>query len=76
MTTPQVLDILAARKISELPVVDADHRPLGLIDITDVLPLLPREPKDRETAETDLADTPLLPLKPALPRDDSISRVA
>ena len=28
--------ILAERKISELPVVDADGRPLGLIDITDL----------------------------------------
>lgn len=30
-------EILARRKISELPVVDADGRPLGLIDITDVV---------------------------------------
>lgn len=29
--------ILAQRKISELPVVSADRRPLGLIDITDVM---------------------------------------
>ncbi len=35
------LDILRTRKISELPVVDDDHRPIGLIDITDVLGLLP-----------------------------------
>ncbi|WP_425616899.1 SIS domain-containing protein [Anatilimnocola sp. NA78] len=28
--------LLADRKISELPVVDADHKPAGLIDITDV----------------------------------------
>ncbi len=28
---------LAKRKISELPVVSSDHRPLGLIDITDVM---------------------------------------
>ena len=30
-------EILADRKISELPVVDHEHRPVGLIDITDVL---------------------------------------
>ena len=30
-------ELLASRKLSELPVVDADGRPLGLIDITDVL---------------------------------------
>jgi arabinose-5-phosphate isomerase len=35
--------IMAERKISELPVVDADGRPQGLIDITDVVALLPKE---------------------------------
>jgi arabinose-5-phosphate isomerase len=39
----RALDILAGRKISELPVVDADGRPAGLIDITDVVGLLPRD---------------------------------
>lgn len=33
--------IMAQRKISELPVVDALGKPLGLIDITDVVGLLP-----------------------------------
>jgi arabinose-5-phosphate isomerase len=32
-----VVDLLSIRKISELPVVDADGRPVGLIDITDVI---------------------------------------
>jgi arabinose-5-phosphate isomerase len=35
--------LLAARKISELPVVDPEGRPVGLIDITDVLGMLPRD---------------------------------
>jgi arabinose-5-phosphate isomerase len=35
--------VMAARKISELPVVDADGKPLGLIDVTDVVALLPKE---------------------------------
>ena len=35
--------IMAGRKISELPVVDADGKPVGLIDITDVVALLPQE---------------------------------
>jgi len=35
--------LMAGRKISELPVVDADRRPIGLIDITDVVALLPKE---------------------------------
>jgi len=30
-------ELLSRRKLSELPVVDAEGRPLGLIDITDVL---------------------------------------
>ena len=35
------IEILADRKISELPVVDAEGKPVGLIDVTDVLSLLP-----------------------------------
>jgi arabinose-5-phosphate isomerase len=37
------VEVLRVRKISELPVVDADGRPVGLIDITDVLGLMPAE---------------------------------
>jgi arabinose-5-phosphate isomerase len=37
---------MAGRKISELPVVDAAGRPLGIIDITDVVGLLPRDAVD------------------------------
>jgi len=36
--------IMAQRKISELPVVDNEGRPVGLIDITDVVGLLPQPP--------------------------------
>lgn len=39
----QSVDILAGGKISELPVVDAAGKPVGMIDITDVVGLLPRE---------------------------------
>jgi len=35
--------MMARRKISELPVVDAAGRPLGLIDVTDVVGLFPQE---------------------------------
>lgn len=35
--------IMGERKISELPVVDAEGVPVGLIDITDVVGMLPRE---------------------------------
>lgn len=43
-TFADVVDLLADRKISELPVVDADGFPAGLIDITDVIGWLPSEP--------------------------------
>ena len=39
----EAVAILAGRKISELPVVDSDGRPVGLIDVTDVLGLVPGE---------------------------------
>jgi arabinose-5-phosphate isomerase len=35
--------ILAERKISELPVIDTRHAPVGLLDITDVLAMMPDE---------------------------------
>jgi hypothetical protein len=35
------VEIMAERKISELPVVDNSGRPLGLLDITDVVALFP-----------------------------------
>jgi arabinose-5-phosphate isomerase len=31
------IEVLAGRKISELPVIDAQRRPIGLLDITDVI---------------------------------------
>jgi arabinose-5-phosphate isomerase len=35
--------LMARRKISELPVVDAEGKPAGMIDITDVVGMLPEE---------------------------------
>jgi len=35
--------IMARRKISELPVIDAEGRPVGLIDVTDVMSMFPEE---------------------------------
>ena len=37
----QAIDILATRSLSELPVVDDQNRPLGMIDITDIVGILP-----------------------------------
>lgn len=39
----QAVELLTRHRVSELPVVDADQRPVGLIDITDVIAILPRE---------------------------------
>ncbi|MCA9045132.1 MAG: CBS domain-containing protein, partial [Planctomycetaceae bacterium] len=36
-----IVDVLADRKISEVPVVDQNNCPVGLIDITDVIGWLP-----------------------------------
>jgi arabinose-5-phosphate isomerase len=47
LTVPQgtrvadAVAVLRRAKISELPIVDADGRPIGLLDITDVIGLLP-----------------------------------
>jgi arabinose-5-phosphate isomerase len=45
----EAVELLAGRKISELPVVDEGRRPCGLIDITDVVGLAPAELSQEET---------------------------
>jgi arabinose-5-phosphate isomerase len=40
----EAVDVMRGRKISELPVVDADGRPVGMLDITDLIGLDPPEP--------------------------------
>ena len=37
------VSVLSENKVSELPVVDSQRRPLGLLDITDLIGLLPSE---------------------------------
>ncbi len=44
------VEILRRRKISELPVVDAGGRPVGLLDITDLIGLFPVEEVEAEPA--------------------------
>ncbi|MEE8450507.1 MAG: KpsF/GutQ family sugar-phosphate isomerase [Thermoguttaceae bacterium] len=43
--------MMAGRKISELPVVDDEGRPVGLIDVTDVMGLLPSEIVEAEQTQ-------------------------
>ncbi len=38
----EAVELLAERKLSELPVVDDDHFPVGMIDITDLIALMPQ----------------------------------
>ena len=47
------LEILAERKFSELPVVDRQGRPLGMIDVTDVVSMLPDAPAATEPRYAD-----------------------
>ena len=42
----EAVEAMAKRKISELPVVDAEGRPAGMIDITDVVEMLPKESEE------------------------------
>lgn len=44
------IEILAERKISELPIVDEDGKPIGLIDVTDVVSLLPEPTTDHSSS--------------------------
>ena len=39
----EAVALMAQRKISELPVVDGDGRPVGLIDVTDVVGMFPQK---------------------------------
>jgi arabinose-5-phosphate isomerase len=52
----EALDLLHRHKISELPIVDSAHRPVGLIDITDLIGLPDSDEQDHQ------ADTPPLRL--------------
>ena len=45
----EAVAIMSERKISELPVIDPEGHPLGLIDITDVVNLLP-DAKEQDTS--------------------------
>lgn len=42
----EAVDLLSRHHISELPVVDAEEMPIGLIDITDVISLMPEQLAD------------------------------
>jgi arabinose-5-phosphate isomerase len=41
MTVAEIVEIFRARHVSEIPVLDAHDRPIGIVDITDLVDLLP-----------------------------------
>jgi arabinose-5-phosphate isomerase len=47
----EAMALMAERKISELPVIDADGRPVGMLDVTDLVGLWPREPGEKSTTD-------------------------
>jgi arabinose-5-phosphate isomerase len=55
------IEILAERKISELPVVDADGCPVGMIDVTDVVGLLP-EPMSSDAKSSENVEMRIYPI--------------
>ena len=57
--------IMAERKISELPVIDSNGRPVGLIDITDVVGMFPEV---QATRVADLDRSATLPIGPPPPK--------
>lgn len=46
------VELLVQRKISELPVVDEEGKPVGLIDITDVVAWLPHSPQTESSSNS------------------------
>ncbi|MBN2476664.1 MAG: KpsF/GutQ family sugar-phosphate isomerase [Pirellulales bacterium] len=62
----EAVGLMARRKISELPVVDADGKPVGLIDVTDVVGLFPQDGGWDGLGETASRSDPLS--APSVPR--------
>lgn len=53
---PTAIELLANRKISELPVVDEHGKPLGMIDITDVVGIEAAQPARNSTSAVSSVD--------------------
>lgn len=48
----EAVEIFSGRKISELPILDREGRPVGLLDITDVIGLLPAEEAEMRSRQS------------------------
>jgi arabinose-5-phosphate isomerase len=68
--TSEAVALMAERKISELPVIDAEGKPVGLIDITDVVALLPREMSASSLRDVPMEATAAGPLRVIRPIEE------
>ena len=60
----EAIEVLANRRISELPIVDKSGRPIGLLDITDVISLEGTHSfADQGSSHNDASDRRILPLR-------------
>jgi arabinose-5-phosphate isomerase len=59
------VSLLAARKFSELPVVTADGRPIGLVDVTDVVGLKAEAEKEAAAAKSTKSAVRIFPTEGA-----------
>jgi arabinose-5-phosphate isomerase len=57
--------LLATRKFSELPVIDCDGRPVGLVDVTDVVGLNAEAAKETTAAKAPKANVRVYPIEGA-----------
>ena len=48
-TMKEAVEILSKRKISELPALDEEGRPVGILDVTDVVAFMPERKEEKET---------------------------
>lgn len=58
--------IMAERRISELPVVDAGGKPVGMLDITDIVGLLPEQAAAGQLSQSPKSTNVPAPKNPAL----------
>ena len=55
MKLQEAIAVMSRRRISELPIINANHRPIGLLDITDVVSLTETESPDSRPATIPLS---------------------
>lgn len=67
----RAIDLLADRKLSELPVLDQDGRPLGLIDVTDIIGLVPEPTPSKSPAPSTPRPCPMPTIMRLYPGDEA-----